>query len=341
MMGAVTRGLLLALLALLALASLAAAPPAGASTPTARPMHTYYGPIRICTPLFAFDVRAGEGYWDTGREQVVRFGRHSFTFGEPWLVLEGPQYRDFVRPMGTLVVPGIGTLERVELTARNQGGPYIVYLYDTGYRGPGGKMLIRSDLFDGSDRDLALFERLAFGERRNAMCAAIPDALRPRPDREDSHAFWVSQARHAGPLTMCWSGLALDVRRGEAVIPFWQDLGLFGVATRRFKVTIGGSLAAPFEPGWRRVGGSLAAHSEFQVRQDNSSPDAIPPALRDPDGSEPRRVRLVRPAEDPDHHPYGGVGFAFSGRISDAGIAAFVRRLRLRTSRDTCFEARP
>jgi len=329
------------LLCVLALLALAAAPPAGASTPTALPIHAYYGPIRICTPLFAFDVRAGEGYWDTGREHVVRFGRHSFTFGEPWLLLDGPQYRDFVRPMGTLDVPGIGTLERVELTARNHGGPYIVYLYDTGYRGPGGKMLIRSDLFDGSDRDLALFERLAFGERRNAMCAEIPDRLRPRPDREDSDAFWVSQARPAGPLTLCWSRLALDVRRGEAVIPFWHDTESFGVATRRFRVTIGGNFAAPFEPGWRRVEGSLAAHSEFQVRQDVSSPPAIPPALRVPDGSEPRRVRLVRLAEDPEHHPYGGVGFAFNGRINDAGIAAFVRRLRLRTPRDNCFEGTP
>lgn len=326
---------------LLALLALAASPPAGAIPAAPRPMHTYYGPIRICTPLFAFDVRAGEGYWDTGREQIVRFGRHSFTFGEPWDLLDGPQYRDFVRPMGTLDVPGIGTLERVELTARNHGGPYIVYLYDTGYRGPGGKMQIRSDLFDGSDRDLALFERLAFGERRNAMCAEIPDRLRPRPEREDRDAFDVSQARPAGPLTVCWSRLALDVRRGEAVIPFWQDLGSFGVATRRFRVTIGGNLAAPFEPGWRRVEGSLAAHPEFQVRQDNSSPAAIPPALRTPDGSEPRRVRLVRLAENPEQHPYGGVGFAFSGPVSDAEMAAFVRRLRLRTARDTCFEATP
>lgn len=329
------------LLCVLALLALAAAPPAAASIPTALPMHTYYGPMRICTPLFAFDVRAGEAYLDTGREQVVRFGRHSFTFGEPWLVIEGPHYRDFVRPMGTLDVPGIGPLERVELTARNHGGPYIVYLHDTGYRGPGGKMMIRSDLFDGSDRDLVLFERLAFGERRNAMCAEIPDELRPRPDREDSDAFWVSQARHAGPLTLCWSALALDVRRGEAIIPFWHDTGLFGVATRRFRVTIGGNFAAPFEPGWRRVRGALAAHPEFQVRQDVSSPAAIPPPLRAPVGSEPRRVRLVRLAEDPDHHPYSGVGFAFSGRINDAGVAAFVRRLRLRTPRDTCFEATP
>jgi hypothetical protein len=324
---------------LLALLALAASTPAHAIPAAPRPIHSYYGPIRICTPLFAFDVQAGEGYWDTGREHIVRFGRHHFTFGERWS-LDGPQHRDFVRPMGTLDVPGIGTLERVELTARNDGGPRIVYLYDTRERQLYPKVQIASDLFDGSDRDVARLERLAFGQTRVDMCAEIPDRLRPRPDREDSDAFWIRQDRPAGPLTMCWSRLALDVRRGEAVIPFWLDLGEFGVATRRFRVTISGNFAAPFEPGWRRVEGALAAHSEFQVRADNAQP-GIPSALRAPDGREPRRVRLVRLLEDPDHHPHGGVGFAFSGPASEAEMAAFVRRLRLRTPRDTCFEETP
>lgn len=317
-----------------------AAPPAGAIPPAPRPVHYYYGPIRICTPLFSFDVRAGEAWWDATPEHYVYSGRHSFRFGEPWH-LDGPQYRDFVNPMGTLDVPGIGRLERVQLTARNHGGPYIVYLYDTGYPGPGGKVQIRFDEFDGTDRDIARFERLAAGQRRAAMCADIPDALRARPQRENRDAFWISQVRHQGPLTLCWSRLALDIRRGEAVLPFWSDTGMFGVATGNTRVTIGGNLQAPFAPGWQRVRGSLAAQPGFQVREDRSSPAAIPPALWAPDGSEPRRVRLVQPAEDPDLHPYGGVGFTFSGPVTDRQIAAFVGRLRPQTARDTCFAVTP
>ena len=238
-------------------------------------------------------------------------------------------------------MPGLGNLERVELASRNGPAREIVYLYDTHDGSLFPKLMIRFDLFGGSDRDLALLDRLAFGERRTAMCADMPDALRPGRDRENPDAFWVSAERPSGPLTICWSDLALDVRAGEAVIPFWQDLGLFGVAAGNFRVTIGGSFAAPFEPNWQRVDGSLAGHPEFRVVNDLSSPAAIPPALQMHDGREPRRVRLVRGAENPRQHPYGGVGFAFSGPASDAEIAAFVGRLRLRTARDTCFRETP
>ena len=87
--------------ALLALCLFAAvAPRLGATTPTPVPIRAYYGPIRICTPLFAFDVRRGEGYLDTGREHLVRSGRHIFRFGEAW-VYGGPELRDIVRPLGT------------------------------------------------------------------------------------------------------------------------------------------------------------------------------------------------------------------------------------------------
>jgi hypothetical protein len=332
--------LLLLLLAPVALIAVGAPSPAGAIPPAPQPLYSYYGPIRACTPHFAFDVRAGEAYVHSGQDHHVRIGRHTFAFGEPWY-LDGPQHRDFVNPMGTLDVPGLGRLERVQLTARNGGGPYIAYLYDTGYRGPGHKVVIRFGPFDGSDRDIAWLQRLAVGERREQMCANVPDHLRTRPEREDPDAGAISQVRHPGPLTLCWQRLALDVRRGESVIPFWLGLGTQGVAIGNTRVTIGGSYQAPFEPGWRRVRGPLAAHPEFQVRADNAWPAAIPPVLPAPDGSEPRRVRLVRLAENPDRHPYGGVGFSFSGPTSEAGIRAFVRRLRLQTPRDSCFDPAP
>lgn len=328
------------LLSLAALIALAAPAPADADPAAGVPIHSYYGPIRACTPHFAFDVRAGEAYTHAGREHLVRVGRHTYAFGEPWH-LEGPEYRDFFNPMGTVEVPGIGRLERIQLTARNGYGPSIAYLYDTGYRGPGRKLVIRFGQFDGSDRDIPSLQRLATGERRAQMCADVPDQLRARPEQENIDARWISEVRHPGPVTLCWQRLALDVRRGESVIPFWQDWSAKGVAIGNVRVTIGGSYQAPFEPTWRRVRGPLAAHREFQVRVDNSAPAAIPMPLRALDGSEPRRVRVVRLAENPDRHPYGGVGFAFSGPISEAGIRAFVRRLRLQTPRDTCFEATP
>ncbi len=330
------RRLLLSLLALVA-----AGTAAGATTPALVPIRSYYGPIRICTPLFAFDVRAGEGYLHTGPGHVVRFGHHNFTFGEPWH-LDGPQFSDFVRPMGTLDVPGIGRLERVELTARNHGGPNIVYLYDTGFRGPGRKVQIRSDLFDGSDGDVARFDRLAGGDRRTAMCADVPEALRPRPEREDSDAFWVSPERAAGPLTLCWSGLALDVRAGEAVIPFWyRGWGLLGVATGNRRVTISGSFASLRDASGQPFRGPLAARPEFEILEDNAQP-GIPPPLRAAGGIPPRRVRLFRAAEGAasGRRPYGGIGFAFSGPASSAEVAAFVGRLRPRAASDICFGER-
>ena len=221
-------------LALLALPALTAAgSAASARTPVVEPTRSYYGPLRACHPLFAFDVRAGEGYLDSGGEHILRFGDHYLSAGRRWFLAD-PIYRDIVRPLGTLELPGVGTLERIALSSRSAPGTAIVYLYDTRDGGPFPRMEIRSDAFDGSARDVALLGRIMFGEAGRGMCAAVPQELRARPEREDADAFWVRPDRPAGPLTLCWAGLAFDVRAGERAIRFWHpEWQLFGLPAAR------------------------------------------------------------------------------------------------------------
>lgn len=330
-----TRWLLL--LALPAL--LAAGSAASARTPMMEPTRSYYGPVRACHPLFALDVRAGEAYLDSGGEHILRFGDHYLSAGRRWFLAD-PIYRDIVRPLGTIELPGVGTLERIALSSRNAPGATIVYLYDTRDGGPFPRMEIRSDAFDGSARDVALLGRIMFGEAGRAMCASVPEELRARPEREDADAFWVRPDRPAGPLTLCWAGLAYDVRAGESAIRFWHpEWQLFGAASGATRVTISGSFASLRDPAGRIFSGSLAASPAFEVRAAGQAP-ALPPAMRSGEGSVPVFARLLRRLHlpHPDLQPVGGVAFAFSGPATPADIAAFIARLRPRTAGDTCFE---
>lgn len=331
----------LASLLLFAMAAL----PAAAHVPHVERSRAYYGPIRICDPQFAFDVLGGEGYLWSVNQHSVRFGRHYLSVGR-WLLAD-EAFRDIVHPLGTLDLPGVGRLERIALSSGNAPERTIVYLYDTHDRGPFPKMEIKSDAFDGSDRDLAPLGRFVFGERARAMCADIPEALRPSREREVADAFWVRPDRPQGPLTLCWAGLALDLRAGEALIPFWhRGWELFGVASGGASVTIQGGFASLPGSGGSNFDGPLAASPEFELRPIDPARSpfgGLPPALQAADGSSPRYVRLQRPVRlpHPELAPVAGVTFAFSGPADPTEIAAFVGRLRLRNARDACFEEAP
>jgi hypothetical protein len=314
--------------------------PGRANTPVMAPMRAYYGPLRICDRLFAFDVRAGEGYLDGAWGHVVRFGGHYLGVGQRWLYA-GESFRDIVRPLGTLDLPGVGLLERIELGSRNGPDKIIVYLHDTGDGGPYAKMEIRSDAFDGSERDLALLNRVVFGDRARAMCADVPEALRPRPEREDANALWVRPDRPAGPLTLCWAGLALDVRAGEAAIPAWRhDWDRFGVAgAGGWTVSVTGRFQILRDRAGRPFEGPLAALPDFDVREVGAmQADLSSFTLGPPAGT--RTVQLSRRVDVPNLGPrlIAGVTFAFSGPATPADIADLVGRLRPRLPDDICFE---
>jgi hypothetical protein len=314
--------------------------PARARTPVMAPTHAYYGPLRICDRLFAFDVRAGEGYLDGAWGHIVRFGGRYLGVGQRWLYA-GESFRDIVRPLGTLDLPGAGLLERIELGSRNGPDKTIVYLHDTHDGGPYPKMEIRSDAFDGSERDLTLLNRVVFGDRARAMCADPPEALRPRPEREDANAMWVRPDRPAGPLTLCWAGLALDVRSGEAAIPSWRhDWDRFGVAagggwtvamTGRFQI-LRDQAGRPFE-------GPLAVLPDFDVREVAPMQSGVAQfTLGNPAAT--RTVQLSRKVDVPNLGPrlIAGVTFAFNGPATPADIADLVGRLRPRLPGDICLE---
>jgi hypothetical protein len=328
----VTRRLLL-LAALLA----AAAP---AHVPLLPPLRNYYGPLRICDPRLAFDVREGEGYLASGGEHVVRFGGRYLEFGRPWLYAD-ESYRDIVRPLGTLALPGTGLLERIELSSRSSPEKVIVYLYDTGGGGPFAKIEIKSDAFDGSERDLALLSRILFGDRARAICAEVPEALRVRPEREDARAFWVRPDRPAGPLTLCWAGLALDLRESEAAIPAWRrDWDRFGVVSGGFTVAVSGRFAWLRDRAGRPYDGALAASPDFALRDTGRVAPGSVPAFSLGDAAAVHYVELARRVDVPNLGPrfISGVTFAFSGPATATDISAFVGRLRPQRAGDRCFE---
>lgn len=321
----------------LAMAGLAG--PLGASPPLPPPPHSYYGPIRICDGLFAIDVRAGEGYVEHGSHSIYWKGG-ALGVGERW-IYGSEALRHMVRALGEIELSGDVRLERVTFAPGITPDNRILCLYDTGDGGPFPKMAISSPAFDGSERDRALLERIAFGSRAQAMCAAVPDELRPMPQREDREAGWLEPVRHPGPLTICVAGFAFDVGSGEAaILPWRRDAWYFRIAAGERRMAVERLLKSI----WRRgdepdVQGSLLHDPRFLVQD---VPElAVGAPLRLFAGPGTRHVLLSNRADVAAYGPYGGspVSFTFDDGASEAERQAFIARLRTRRPDDHCFEA--
>lgn len=322
------------LLALLVLAA-----PAAASLPIIPPPNAYYGPLRVCADRFAFDVEEGEGYIQDGNVHSLLSRRFNLGIGEGWIYGD-ESFRDIVHPRGELELPGAGRLQRIEHSSRNAPGSYILYLWVSGERGPFPVKTIHSDAFDGSDRDRTILERIAFGERARAMCAAEPDPMRPRPRRESAvvEAQWLDPLQHPGPLTVCMSGLAFDVAGGEAAVLPWSRHSTF------FRILAGGraTLVYFYPPGRlgaeTAVAGPLAASPEFELRE---GAGAIGPGIVI-EGDGVRHVRLLRRAEMNAERPetVARATFLFDGAATEAERNALIARLRVQRPDDRCFDRR-
>jgi hypothetical protein len=320
---------------------LALAPPAGASLPLPPPSHAYYGPLRVCAGLFAFDVEEGEGYVEDGNRHTLLSHRFALGIGESWIYAD-ESFRDIVHPRGELELPGAGRLQRIDHSSRNAPGSRILYLWDSGERGPFPIKTINSDAFDGSERDRAILERLAFGERARAMCEAAPDPLRPRPQPENAivDAQWLEPREYRGPLTVCMSGLAFDVAGGEAAVLPWSRHSTF------FRILAGGRAAIVhlYPPG--RLGaepanaGALAANPDFELRDGPAAMGWWPGIGFERDGM--HHVRLLRRAEMTAERPEttARATFLFDAAATETERNALIARLRVQRPDDRCFDSR-
>ncbi|MEA3029852.1 MAG: hypothetical protein QOG13_1177 [Sphingomonadales bacterium] len=312
---------------------------AAASLPLPPPTYYHYGPVRICYPLYAVDARAGEGVIHDGSRVTIRTPGHRFSFGADD-GMDAQIARGEARPLGELDLTGIGRFQRVELFPSNGAGRRIVYLSEIGR--PPARIGIFADSFDGSAADEALLRRVALGERVREMCAAVPEGLDPQGRAQDWHANWFAPARWPGPMTLCMSHLAFEVRAGEAAILPWDaDANRYGIETPAFSVGVAGGFASSIDPGGLiDFDGPIAADPRFELRAGNSAALSGDLVTFAPD-AETRWMRLLRKSDIAAFgHPEPGPGltFGFSAAASEADIAAFAGRFRARRPNDHCLE---
>ena len=321
--------------------------PVRAHTPVPPPRFEYYGPLRICDGAFAFDVRDGEGYIkegypDSNPTYLILSNGGYLKLGSPWLY-DAEALKPFAHLTGVIELP-TQRLQRFEMRTATGEPHSVVYLYSAKAGANSWKYTVESDQFDGSDRDLDILERIAFGDRGRQMCAAMPDGLRPGPERETNDVIWLSPTRHAGPLTICAAGLAFDVRPGEAALLPWPRFSAF------FRIVAGDSridIAGLDERVWRRGGepdvqGPVASDPRFVTGKVVHLP------ILSPIGTLSHRADaqvfiLWRSADAKPSLPHGQshVGFTFDGAISEAEGRAFIQRLRTRRPEDKCLSAEP
>lgn len=297
--------------------------------------HSYYGPARVCDGPYAIDVRPDEAYTRAGSSRIVR-SRGGDISWESWLY-SGDQYRDIVHPKGEIALSTGVHLKRIELWSRNSPERRIVYLNDTHDGGPFPITQISATGFDGSDRDKALLDRLAIGEGAKTLCAAVPAALELRPDREDAKADAFGPDRPRGPLTVCWTHLAIDLRPDEqAILPWRADLEIFGIVERHGTTAINGS----FRTGGRLEGrpgvaGVLLDSERFTIRKQ------LPPMSAFSFGS-PSDAQFYRLLSRADiaaigENPGPGVTVAFDHPVTDDEAAALIHRVRAQSATDHCY----
>jgi hypothetical protein len=219
----------------------------------------------------------------------------------------------------------------------------FVYLYTATAGANSWRYTVESDQFDGSDRDLAILERIAFGDRGRQMCAAVPDGLRPGPERETNDVIWLSPTRHLGPLTICVAGLAFDVGPGEAALLPWRmrESKFFRLFAGDRRIDVAGL----DERVWRRGGepdvqGPVSSDPRFVTGKVASLP------LLSPVGylshvADAQVVVLWRRADAKPGLPHGlsPVGFTFDRPTGEAEIETFIKRLRTQRPEDLCFDS--
>lgn len=317
-----------------------------ANTPPPIPMFSYYGPVRHCGDGFALEARRGEGLIVVGEfEAALRLGRHNLGVSRitgGYAVVTDPA---IIRRTGTLAVEGVGTFVRYRVSAGQPGDARVTYLFD-----PGGgidrahQIEIGSDLFDGSDVDRTLLSRVALGDRATALCAAVPDTLRPTSERVRPDAFLMRETRYPGPLTVCWAHVALDVAAGETVVLPWDpEQHRFALIAPGLEVGIAGDFRSGSDLDGALPGGvvgsllpffthfTIGAGSRGGWTGDQFMRAGVPVTNR-------ARLLANRDIKAIGPEPGPGLSFGFSRPLPDADRDAIIGRVRTQTAPDHCFD---
>ena len=328
-------------LAALCLAVPGTGAPVRAHEPASEPARQYYGPLRICDENFAFDVSAGEGFVREGGygsfpDLILSTGGY-LTIGGRWTGDSGPSAR-YVHARGEIELQG-QTLRRFEVKPPD-GGTEFAYTAP-GFAGSE-RFTIRSNRFDGSDRDRAILDRIVLGDRARQMCASVPLELRPLPERDQPEVRWLAPARHRGPLTICRAGLAFDVASDEEAMLGW---GKDHLPVRIVAFARSTDIAGFDERLWRRSGekdarGSLSRDPRFVTE----TPLVLLSGQVSPSGRFGIAYAALRRRADPAPSSKEGIPalfFTFDRETTDAERQAFIARVRTQHPSDRCFAPRP
>lgn len=326
-----TRGRAIAAL-LAGLAAAAPAPPAAASLPPPIIPKDYYGPIRACGQGFAFDALEGEAYGEAGGGDVLRLPGGGLLL-ESW-IYTGIDVSRAVTSLGAVELADGVRLTRIR-TDWGDRPPEILYHYDRG-SGPFPILSVRSSRFDGSEGDLALLGRIAFGKAAEALCTSVPQALRPTPERNTWDAASYAPRIRRGPLTICLAGLAFDIAADEsALLPWAPELRRFRLIGRdRLTTDIDLVRWEPLRAA-AAAGEPIAGRAEVEMHEGGLLTDSRGPA---PDDDRKRHLRLVHPRVPGLVHPTldPQAIFAFDPAIPESGVRAILARLRVQRPRDRC-----
>jgi hypothetical protein len=304
--------------------------PVAASLPDPPESHDYYGPVRACGEGYAFDAREGEAFSDVGATHALFFPG-GMLFLESW-IYGGVDMSKAAEPLGSVALPGGAHLTRLRVTWPDRA-PEIVYHYDR-KTGPLPIVAIHSNRFDGSARDLALLGRIAFGPAAKGLCASIPERLRLSPQRDDPDAEIFDPRRRPGPLTICFAGLAFDVRASEAaLLPWFPLLKHFRLVGRNGRATdVDVRLWSPLPR--LRPGVPLGRSREVELMD-----GYIPTSRRLPGLEEERKAHLRLVQKGPAGFATGSdpqAQFAFDPAIGEAERRAILSRLRGQRPADRC-----
>ena len=293
---------------------------ASATLPPPIYSYSWYGPLTVCRDGYALQIGKNESLTTHGADIVNWVGGALIV---ETLIQDPVRDADIVHPRGSLEVPGLGLVARYELTSRNSAARELGYVFPRAGYFP--LVVIRSARFTGSDADAALLRRVVAGEQAKAICAAVPPERQPRPERVDDAAALIRPVEVAGPLTLCWGRLALDVQAGEQALPGWQGT----VAGVRFGATT--ALLMDATTGTLAPGNLLANGAFVEVVQT----PAFSHLFHSTQITRP--ARLVRPSDLAARNT-AGVEAAFIGPVTATEEYSFLARIRSRVSSDPCFD---
>ena len=117
------------------------------------------GPARICRDRLAVEIVAGERLDESNSALVVLGPNGGFSL-EAWNY-QLPRDADLLRAAGTVSVPGLGDLERIEITAPGQGRSTLAYVIRNTQGASFDRWAVLAGSFDGTANDLALLSRVS------------------------------------------------------------------------------------------------------------------------------------------------------------------------------------